>query len=273
MAVSEELGHSKSGVSPELERFAVFLIASLGIFYLINSLFLGQSEPIPVTVTLSVTLGLVMYLWLARSNALTTIMGLHKELDDAQVAMIKTLVETIEAKDPYTHGHSMRVTRVAEELARRLGWDESAIKTVSRSAILHDIGKLGISDSILHKVGKLTDEEWKIIRDHPQKTSEILAPLKFLEKEVYIARFHHERCDGEGYSAGLCGKDIPLESSIIAVADAFDAMNSDRPYRKRMPREKIISELEKGKGIQHPALMVDTLIELLREKPDLWTSE
>ena len=194
----------------------------------------------------------------------------YNHLQEAELDTISALVNSIEAKDHYTRGHSEHVQEVSVAIARKLKLDEATVLAIARSAILHDIGKLGISDAILAKDGPLTDEEWEILKSHPKRTQEILAPLKFLAKETRIASLHHERHDGKGYLTGAKGNKIPLETRIIAIADAFDAMDSDRPYRRRLTRDAIISELKKGRDLQHSAPIVDALLSLLEEQPHLW---
>jgi putative nucleotidyltransferase with HDIG domain len=260
----------KSGrVSAEFERFVVFVIAAVAVFHLFTSL-TGAESPLPPGATLGVTLGLVLYLWLARSRAMGDLLEMHRRMEQSQVSMIGTLVETIEARDPYTAGHSARVRRVATELARELGLPDETVDLIGRSAILHDIGKLGIRDSLLHKKEKLNDEDWKALREHPQKSFQILSGLEFLDEEMRIALLHHERYDGKGYVTGLKGDQIPVEASVISVADAFDAMNSERPYRGPMPKDAILAELEKGKDKQHAARVVEAFLGLLAKKPELW---
>ncbi len=137
------------------------------------------------------------------------------------------------------------------------------IRHIRYAGYLHDIGKIGISDAILNKDGRLTDEEWQIIRKHPGMALEILNPLKFLPEEKVIIKHHHERYDGKGYPDGLSGEDIPLGARIMSVADSFDAMNSKRPYRNALSKEKIISELKFSRGTQLDSSIVNVFLEML----------
>ena len=141
---------------------------------------------------------------------------------------------------------------------------------IERAGILHDIGKLGITDDILKKPGKLNDEEWEIMKRHSQKSVEILKPLEFLFREKEIILHHHERYDGRGYPDGIKGEQIPLGARIMAVADTFDAMNSERPYRKSLPKDAIISELKRVSGSQLDSSVVTTFLNLLEKNPNLW---
>ncbi len=162
----------------------------------------------------------------------------------------RALANAIDAKDTYTHGHSARVAKYSGEIARLAGKSENEIHKVYFAALLHDVGKIGISNSIINKNGKLTDEEYAEIKNHPIIGGQILSNIS---KSPYLelgARYHHERYDGKGYPEGLSGKDIPDIARIIAVADAYDAMTSKRSYREPMPQNLVRSEIENGMGTQ-----------------------
>lgn len=175
---------------------------------------------------------------------------------------------TLDARDSYTAGHSERVAGYSVELARALGLPEDEIELLNKSALLHDIGKIGVRDDVLLKEGKLTDEEFAQIQEHPSIGIHILNQVTLPESLQPIltgVRSHHERIDGRGYPDGLVGEDIPLFGRIMAIADAYDAMTSDRPYRKGMPIEKALAILESGRGTQWDAAFVDVFIELQRQ--------
>ena len=155
-------------------------------------------------------------------------------------------------------------------IAKAMHLPESEKKIIERAAILHDIGKVGIVDAILKKPGKLDDEEWKIMKEHPATAIKILEPLKFLEKEKGIILHHHEKYGGGGYPDGIKGEDIPLRARIMAVADTFDAMNSRRSYRNALPKDAIISELKKVSGFQLDPDVVNAFLKLLQNDPNLW---
>ena len=189
-----------------------------------------------------------------------------RELQRITFQTINTIANTIDAKDEYTKGHSYRVAQYSQMLARELGMSEDEAKNVNAVALLHDIGKIGVPDSILNKPGRLTDEEYSIMKLHPVIGAEILKDINILEGLDIGARYHHERFDGRGYPDGLKGDEIPYIAKIIGIADAYDAMSSNRVYRKRFPDEKILEEIEKCKGTQFDLDIADAFIRLLKEK-------
>ncbi len=176
-----------------------------------------------------------------------------------------TFAKTIDAKDPYTNGHSIRVAKYSRELARRMNMSEEAQENIYYIALLHDIGKIGIPDNILNKPGKLTPEEMKIIQRHVDIGGEILKDFTALGDITNGARYHHERYDGKGYSKGLKGEEIPQVSRIIAVADTYDAMASDRCYRKALSTEIIINEFNKHNGAQFDPEIVPHILDMINE--------
>lgn len=181
------------------------------------------------------------------------------------IQMITTLAETVDAKDSYTRGHSHRVAEYSKEIAKRMGKDETFQKKIYYMGILHDIGKIGIPDSIINKKGKLTDEEYDIIKTHPAIGSDVLKNITDMPTLYHGARWHHERYDGTGYPDGLAGKDIPLEARIISVADAYDAMTSKRSYRDALPQEKVRQETINGKGTQFDPAIADVMLQMIDE--------
>ena len=176
--------------------------------------------------------------------------------------MVETLAVTIDAKDPYTNGHSFRVSRFSVALARRLGRPEEELLALEREALLHDIGKIGVPDSVLNKPGRLTEEEFAVIRSHTSVGAGILDRSESLRGAAKAARYHHERYDGRGYPEGLPGERIPDHARIIAISDAYDAMRSDRVYRKGLSPEVIRQELVKGRGTQFDPAYLDAFLEL-----------
>ena len=174
--------------------------------------------------------------------------------------VVNMLAMTIDAKDRYTNGHSFRVSVYSEALARHLGWDEEEIKAIKREALLHDIGKIGIPDEVLNKPERLTDSEFNIIKSHAVIGGDILARSSSMTDAANVAKFHHERYDGKGYPTGVRGRNIPLHARIVSIADAYDAMSSDRIYRKSLDKETIRSELLRGIGTQFdPDLLIEFL--------------
>lgn len=257
-------------VTVHFEWFVLLLAAFFTGYRLFCAAFAPEAHYIPDELLLAVMLFLLGYLWATQARALARLAKSEAALQDSHVGMLAALVEAMEAKDPYTRGHSEQVRRLSVELAKEVGLNTASVNVVSRAAALHDLGKIETPDAILHKNGPLTPEEWEILKKHPARTATILSSLDFLREEVRAAVLHHERYDGAGYGVGLKGDQIPIESSIIAVADMFDAMNSDRPYRTKLPRETILAELQKTRGVQHPAAVVDAFLKVLGDRPELW---
>jgi putative nucleotidyltransferase with HDIG domain len=175
---------------------------------------------------------------------------LYVDLENTFLGTIGALAAAVDAKDPYTYGHSSEVTEHTIAIARKMGLSEDETEKLRIGALLHDIGKIGIDGAILNKSGRLTEEEFEIIKRHPDIAANILGSLEFLAEVVPLVRHHHEHYGGGGYPMGLSGQEIPLGARIIAVADAFNAMTSDRPYRASLAREVAIQELIKHSGTQ-----------------------
>ena len=195
----------------------------------------------------------------------------NRQLKEGYLEMITTMRQVVDAKDTYTRGHSDRVSYYAVQLARRLGRDEEYCERVRVAGLFHDIGKLSIPDEILLKNGKLTDEEYALVKKHPQDGVKLLSVLSQLRPILPAVRSHHERIDGLGYPDGLKGREIPEEARIIAVADTFDAMTSDRQYRKSLGFRRAMEELDRCKGTQLDANLVTLFQTMLRDK-SFWTN-
>ncbi len=174
------------------------------------------------------------------------------------------LANAIELRDHYTVGHTWRVTNFSMVIARELNWSEEKLKEVQMGGVLHDVGKIAVDDSILQKPGKLTDEEYAKMQVHPERGARLLQDVEFLQSLIPYCLYHHERFDGKGYPYGLKGDAIPLEGRLVAVADTFDALTSNRPYRKGLDPEVAIAEIEKGKGTQFDPDCADALIRAYR---------
>ncbi len=187
---------------------------------------------------------------------------LYAELQSTYLSTIKVLVSTIEAKDAYTRGHTERVAEYARMIAEEMRLSRREVETVSFGAALHDIGKLGVYENILNKPGELTEQEWEIVRSHPEVGANIIRNMKFLESACDLVRHHHERLDGKGYPDGLRGPQISVGARIIAVADSFDAMTSDRPYRRAFSIEESLSQLksQEDKFDQEIVAYMETLV-------------
>lgn len=195
--------------------------------------------------------------------------NLFEEQEEFSVQVIETLVGTIDAKDKYTNGHSVRVAKYSKMIAERLGKSQEECKQIYYVGLLHDIGKIGIPDEIINKTSRLTDEEFAVIKTHPDVGYNLLNKLSKIENVSVGAHYHHERFDGRGYPEGLKGEEIPEIARIIAVADTYDAMTSNRSYRNAMSQEKVRGELEKGKGTQFDAKFAEVMLEIDLEIQEL----
>jgi putative two-component system response regulator len=191
----------------------------------------------------------------------------HGELQDAYEATLKGWVRALDFRDNETGDHSRRVTLLTVELARLMGMSDSELIHVRRSALLHDIGKIGVPDHILHKPGPLTEDEWVIMRKHPQFAHDMLAPIEYLRSALDIPFCHHERWDGTGYPRGLKGEQIPLIARIFAVVDVWDALSSDRPYRKAWPYEKIVEHMRQQSGTHFDPKAVELFLQMMGDSP------
>jgi|Deesub1362A_J573_1020465.scaffolds.fasta_scaffold00004_34 putative nucleotidyltransferase with HDIG domain/PAS domain S-box-containing protein len=189
-----------------------------------------------------------------------------KELRGLLNDLVLAFANAIDAKSHWTKGHSERVARYAAEIAKEMGLREKEIETLKTAALLHDIGKIGTYDVILDKPEKLSPEEAALVKQHPVKGVEILTPIKKLQDILPIIKHHHERIDGKGYPDGLKGEEIPLSARILHVADSFDSMTADRPYRPSPGREYAISELKKHSGTQFDPQVVEAFLRILNRQ-------
>jgi putative nucleotidyltransferase with HDIG domain len=183
--------------------------------------------------------------------------------------MLTTLSRAIEARDPYTRGHSARVTKLAEAIALRLGWDEERLDLLKLGGPLHDVGKLGVSEEVLAKPGRLDEQELAQIREHPKLGARILLRVTALRGALPYVLYHHERWDGGGYPTGRAGEQIPLEARVLAVADAFDAMTSERPYSRALDLDEALAEVARCAGTQFDPEIVRLFLELFAEPAEL----
>jgi PAS domain S-box-containing protein len=187
----------------------------------------------------------------------------HTDLQDAYDKTIEGWVHALDLRDRETEGHTKRVSQMTVDLARRLGCNEEEIVHIRRGALLHDMGKMGIPDEILQKPGPLTEEEWTIMRRHPQYAYQMLSPIHYLKQAIIIPYYHHERWDGSGYPHKLKGRDIPLHARLFAVVDVWDALSSDRPYRKRLPPRDVVEYIQKHAGRLFDPEIVETFLPLI----------
>lgn len=192
---------------------------------------------------------------------------LRQKLDsDIIVQSFKTFANFVDAKDPYTKGHSLRVAHYSREIAKRMKMTEHEQQEMFWLALMHDVGKISVTDNILNKPAKLNDEEFKEIQSHVTKGYEMLNDFVAMPMLKEVAKSHHEHFDGSGYSEHLKGQEIPLEARIVCVSDSFDAMNSDRCYRKRLEKDEIIAEFEKCSGTHFDPKIAKIMIEMIKDK-------
>lgn len=188
-----------------------------------------------------------------------------RQMQEMTLQSIMTIANTIDAKDEYTKGHSQRVADYSYILAKAMGMSDEDAENIRFIGLLHDIGKIGVPDSILNKTGRLTDEEYEIMKTHPAVGAAILKDIELIQGLDIGAKYHHERYDGRGYPSGLKGDEIPFIAKIIGVADSYDAMSSNRVYRSRLSDEEILQEFERCKGTQFDPKIADVFISLLKE--------
>jgi putative nucleotidyltransferase with HDIG domain len=177
------------------------------------------------------------------------------------------LANALEATDPYTRGHSTRVAEMSGRLAMRIGLSRPAIEIIAQAALLHDLGKIGVPESILRKPGPLTEQEWEVMRRHPVTGAQIVAPLEFFDDGAVIVRHHHELLDGSGYPDGLRGETIPQGARIVAIADTYDALTSMRPYRASLTRAEALRVLRREGGRTLDARLVSAFVEMQEMAP------
>ena len=189
-----------------------------------------------------------------------------KELEEANIGIVKALAQTVELKDRYTIGHSERVAQYSVRLGQVLGFDKERLKFLKKSALLHDIGKIGIPDSILNKPARLTDEEYEKIKRHTIFGERLLKNIDHLKEVGKIVRYHHERWDGTGYPDGLSRDNIPLESRIISIFDAFDTIVTKRSYKDALEFEAAIKEIEANAGSQFDPQLASKLLEVISKE-------
>jgi hypothetical protein len=192
-------------------------------------------------------------------------LDLFEGLETFYLEMVKTLARAVDSKDQYTHEHSDRASSRARRLAAAMQLPDQMARYIEYAALLHDIGKIGIDEAILNKPGKLTPEEYEEMKKHPIIGHQILAPVKFLGPVAQMVLYHQEWYDGRGYPEGLKGEEIPLGARMVAVIDAWDAMTSDRPYRKALGRDIATSELKRGSGTQFDPKVVEAFLKLEAE--------
>jgi putative nucleotidyltransferase with HDIG domain len=243
---------------------------SLSLLLPIFPLFVEPATPLLYNLQRGLTLFAIALLVSALSRqtkeAEQEIRQRNKELRDSFKGIIAALASAIDARDPYTYGHSERVAQYSSEIGRELGLEPHEVVTIHYAGLLHDIGKIGISEQPLHKPDALDVEEWDVMKAHPIIGAGILEPVPLLEEIVPLVSHHHERYDGTGYPNRLAREKTPLGARILAVADAFEAMTSHRPYRPALSPAKAIAVLQKGMGKQWDAEVVEALLRILEKE-------
>jgi HD-GYP domain-containing protein (c-di-GMP phosphodiesterase class II) len=189
--------------------------------------------------------------------------NLYRQVQKSYFDTIRALVQAVEEKDTYTRGHSERVTTFSVKIAEKLGFSERQVVTLRYGGVLHDIGKIGINVNIIQKPGRLTDDEFNMIKNHPLIGERIISPIAFLKDVLPVVSQHHERYDGHGYPLGIDGSRMVPEARVLAVADAYDAMITPRPYRSPLPRVEAIAELKRCSGTQFDPMVVEVFLDLL----------
>ncbi len=252
-----------------------FLIFSVMSVFQIIDLFFFTPESIGIPMIIGLMAMLVMVV-IQQVNDLRRIKNhLEEEVRDKSIEneqmlihIVQTLAGTIDAKDTYTNGHSGRVADYSREIARRCGYSETELNDIYMMGLLHDIGKIGVPDAVINKPGKLTAEEYEIIKKHPIMGAKILENIKEKEELAMGARWHHEKYGGGGYPDGIKGEEIPEQARIIAVADAYDAMTSYRSYRDPMEQDHVRREIENGSGTQFDPHFAAVMLEMIEEDTD-----
>lgn len=195
------------------------------------------------------------------------------ELEVVTVATLSTLVRAMEAKDPYLRGHSERVARLCEKMAQYMGFDARDIEDVRTAGLLHDIGMIAIPESILHKEGELSEEEYRLVKEHVEIAAKILEPLSHVARVVSYIRCHHERLDGSGYPQGLRGSDIPLAAQIVGLAEYYGSLTERRPHRQAYSSMEALKTLHASRDVWFEARVLDALEQVVKSEPELADSE
>jgi HD-GYP domain-containing protein (c-di-GMP phosphodiesterase class II) len=272
--------NDRASLSGHFKITTVVMLLALIVFKAINTWRFPNEEIIPDSVTLVVTIVLLVYLWIHelidrdRLYSMNIKLAASREkMKQTQISALQTLISALEMKHPHFRGHGRRVTTLVEGIAQRLKLPTDEIELIRTAAQLHDIGIIRVMDDVFDKKDNLSESQWADIKLHPAVSSEILSSAEFLQQESVIVRGHHERFDGKGYPDALRGEEISLGGRILAVADAFDAMNSPRSYRPLpLSQQFIIRELRANAGQQFDPHVVSALLELLNEKPQVWSS-
>ena len=241
------------GADLSMQGVRDYVVSYVVVISLIASVFLAGC----------IVLGMRIYVGARRADQMENLIEQQKRDKKLTREIIEAFAKVVDLKDKYTQGHSFRVARYTEMLARELGYDDETIEKYHNIALMHDIGKVGIPDVVLNKQGKLSEEEFDLIKSHTTRGYEVLENISLMPEIAIGARSHHERPDGLGYPLGLKEEEIPRVAQIIAVADCFDAMYSNRPYRSRMNFDKVVSIIKEVSGTQLSKDVVDAFLRLV----------
>jgi HD-GYP domain-containing protein (c-di-GMP phosphodiesterase class II) len=206
-----------------------------------------------------------MKLHMQTERLLDDLQDANRELSQAYDTTLEGWARALELRDKETEGHSRRVTELTVQLARRMGITEAELINIRRGVLLHDIGKMGITDQLLRKTAPLTEDEWGEMRKHPNYAYDLLFPITYLRPALDVPYCHHEKWDGTGYPRGLMGEQIPLAARIFAVVDVYDALLNDRPYRAAWPPRKVMSYLREQAGKHFDPQVVEIFLDMLRD--------
>ncbi|MCR5592515.1 MAG: HD domain-containing protein [Saccharofermentans sp.] len=259
-------------IEPEGGRYFGAVLYSRYLLNVVSYTVTGKMTPDPFMMPLTYLIAFMYALWLVYlgSHVLSyaKIESLLKQrAHDIEIIdqSIRTFTSFVDAKDSYTRNHSLRVAIYAKEIGRRIGLDDNELQDLYYGTLLHDVGKIGIPDEILRNKGRLNEMEYEIIKTHPSKGKDMLKDFTAIPKISDAAYYHHERYDGNGYPEGLKGEKIPLYARIASIADAYDAMSSNRRYRKSLSREKTISEFKENSGTQFDPELVPVIISMIED--------
>jgi hypothetical protein len=265
------IGISSFVIRPSSSFLFAFLTSTA---YIASSLLTGYVWEYNLTAIIAL-FGLAFMTWavatrlenaLKKNNTLVdTLKKSNTDIKDAYETTLEGWSRALDLRDKETEGHTQRVTKLTVKIARAMGFSEDDILHIRRGALLHDIGKLGVPDEILHKNGSLTSEEMEVMRRHPRFAYDLLSPIEYLRPALDIPYFHHEKWDGAGYPHGLKGDDIPLEARIFAVIDVYDALLNDRPYRKGWPRDKVLEYIQAESGRHFDPVVVEIFIKEVKK--------
>jgi hypothetical protein len=239
---------------------AVIAIYYLQVYGLFENTYMASPTRVLILSSLLVASGLTI--WAVRDSWEMNLRNLRESYD----LTLQGWARALEYRDGETAGHTQRLIGLCEALAQKLGLSQDEVRALKRGAYLHDIGKMAIPDHILLKPGPLDDEEWAVMKQHPARSREFIAEIPFLQTAIPVAYSHHERWDGNGYPDGLQGEQIPLSARIFSVLDHWDALNSDRPYRKAWPREEVLAYLQENSGTIFDSKVVEAFLSIISQE-------